>query len=188
MRYFIFLFSAILLFSCNKGTLNPTNLKRVVIFQVDYLTYAFQGGKEFAYFQDDTSTINLPIDSFYLPPSGTDGRLSITYTGDTIFDGFVSQNLVGEVEFPQNIDNQIHYFRNKEPLNLPDLSKFQIAFYDLVSEPIPYDSIWKSVSRLTKLQDYQFKNPIAKIGLFLYRPAQDPLFQNNWKWFVILKN
>jgi hypothetical protein len=188
MRYFTFLFFSILLFSCNKGTLDPTDLKRVVLFKVDFETYDFQGGKEFAYFENDTSTVKLPTSAFYTTPSATDGRLTIKYTEDTIFDGFVSQNGIGEVEFPQNIDNQIHFFRNKDRMDKPLDSKFEILFNDSADPLVPLDSIWHSISQLTKLQDYQVKNPTANIGIFLYRPSQDPANKKTWKWYVILKN
>jgi hypothetical protein len=187
MRYLVILIS-LFLFSCNKETLDPSKLKRVVMYQVDYLTYAFQGGKEFSYFENDTSTVILPLSASYLSPSETDGRLTISYINDTIFDGFVGLNTPGKVEFPQNMDNQIHFFRNELPMDKPDNSRFQTVFYDLVSEDIPYDSIWKSIARLTKVEIYQSRNNTANIGLFLYRPSFDPLFQKDWKWFVILKN
>ncbi len=158
------------------------------MYQVDYLTYAFQGGKEFSYFENDTSTQVLPLTASYLFPGSSDGRLTVRYTKDTIFDGFIGQNTLGKIEYPQNIDNQIHYFRNENPMEKPANSRFQTVFYDLVSEEIPYDSIWKSIERLMKVEIYMSRNNIANIGLFLYRPSFDPIYQKDWKWFVILKN
>lgn len=176
------------LFSCLKENLDPVNLKKVVMFQVDYKTYKFEGGKEFAYFENDTSTVNLPLNADYTPAS-PEGRLTVRYTSDTIFDGTIVWQGSGVKKYPVNIDNQIHYLRLDNKLSKPDDSRFQLAFYDLGLEPVKYDSIWNAISKLQMVNRYQMANATAKIGLFLYRPT-DGVSTNpgNWKWYVVMKN
>lgn len=181
---------SLVLFSCLKENLDPVNLDKVVILQVDYKTYQFEGGKEFSYFEQDTSTVNLPLTPLYNSPLVGDGRLSMLYAGDTIFDGTIMWNVDGGVKkYPENIDHQIHYLRMETKISKPDDSRFQVAFYDLGTEPIKYDSIWHDISDLQMVNRYLLNNTKAKIGLFLYRPKEGtPTNPGNWKWYVVLKN
>ncbi len=186
MKFLFFLILSVFLISCKKETLDPSGLKKVVLLQVDYLTYTFEGGKEFSYFENDTSTMQLPIQTFYPIPHN---RLTILYTEDTIFDGLQVLGGKGVRNFPQEIDPQIHYFRNKNSLETPIESRFQTIFYDLGAEPIPYDSIWKNIANLRIADNYQIANNTSKIGLFLFRPsASFTSSKEDWKWYIVMKN
>ena len=145
---------------CLKENLDPVNLDKVVLLQVDYGTYTFEGGKEFAYFHDDTSTVELPLDVLYNPVLPGPGRLSILYTGDTIFDGTMLWQQHGERQYPQNIDHQIHYLRLETQLSKPADSRFQVVYNDLVTEPA-YDSICNAISDLQMVNRYMLENAKA---------------------------
>lgn len=173
--------------SCLKENLDPVNLKKVVLLQIDYQSYTFEGGKEFSYFKNDTSTVDLPASASFLPPS-PNGRLTIFYTSDTLFDGTQIWQGTGKRNYPENIDNQIHYFRIENSLTKPADSKFQTIFYDLGAAPIQYDSIWGAIDKLDIVNRYQMRNSTAKIGIFLFRPSDGVLNPGDWKWYVILKN
>jgi hypothetical protein len=95
----LILLPALFLFSCLKENLDPVNIKKVVMLQVDYKTYKFEGGKEFAYFENDTSTVYLPLHVDYTP-AAPDGRLTVRYTEDTIFDGTTVWQGTGVVNYP----------------------------------------------------------------------------------------
>ncbi len=176
------------LFSCLKENLDPVNLEKIVMLQVDYKTYEFEGGKEFAYFEDDASTVELPLTAVY-SPAVPEGRLTMLYTGDTIFDGTTVWQGSGVRNYPENIDPQIHYLRLDTKVPKPDNSRFQQVFYDLGAEPIEYDKIWNAISNLQMVNRYLLDNSEAKIGLFLYRPTEGmPENPGNWKWYIVMKN
>ena len=186
MKFLCFLILSFVLLSCKKETLDPSDLKKVILLQVNYLNYKFEGGKEFSYFENDTSTIQLPINTFYDLAAN---RLTILYTNDTIFDGTEFPSGMGEINFPQEIDPQIHYFRNEfSKLDTPAESRFQKIYYGLEPEPVPFDSIWKNISNLTTADNYQTANNTAKIGYFLYRPNISSITKEDWKWFLVMKN
>ncbi len=173
--------------SCKHETLAPKGLKKVLLVQIDYNTFLFEGGKEFSYFENDNSKIELPIQSDFFP--GTTNRLTMLYLTDTIFEGIQSQTIgEGKRLYPTEIDPPIHYFRNKNPLDKPDTSHFQTLFYDLGTEVIPYDSIWNSISLLTIVSEYQNQNNTANIGLFLFRPTASSATKEDWKWYLVFKN
>ncbi|MGV3631063.1 MAG: hypothetical protein ACO1O6_07650 [Bacteroidota bacterium] len=179
---------SLVLFSCLKENLDPVNLDKIVMLQVDYKTYVFEGGKEFAYFQDDTSTVNLPLNALYTPALPNEGRLSMLYAGDTIFDGTTIWQGAGVRKYPENIDPQIHYLRLESKIDKPADSRFQVVFNDLGTEP-KYDSIWNAICKLQMVNRYLLNNVKSKIGLFLYRPTQGmPDNPGNWKWYVVMKN
>lgn len=185
----LFFALSLVLVSCLKENLDPVNLDKVVMLQVDYKTYKFEGGKEFAYFQNDTSTVELPLTALYNPALPDNGRLSMLYAGDTIFDGTTVWQGTGVRQYPENIDHQIHYLRLETKLTKPADSRFQVAFYDLGAESIKYDSIWGAISDLQMVNRYLLENAKSKIGLFLYRPTEGTASNpGNWKWYVVMKN
>ncbi|MCE3296553.1 MAG: hypothetical protein K0R65_2267 [Crocinitomicaceae bacterium] len=186
-RTLLFFALSLILFSCLKENLDPVNLDKIVMLQIDYKTGEFEGGKEFAYFHD-TSTVELPLTALYDPVLPDTGRLSMLYAGDTIFDGTMVWQGAGERKYPENIDDPVHYIKLESPLTKPIDSRFQVAFNDLGIEP-DYDSIWNAISNLQMVNRYQLENVDSKIGLFLYRPTQGTADNpGDWKWYVILKN
>lgn len=194
MKYLfcLLVFCSLVLSSCLKENLDPSALDKVLLLQVDYKTYTFEGGKEFSYFEEDNSTVDLPITKLYnnsLP--GQDGRLTIKYTTDTIFDGTLKWDVSGERLFPITIDNQIHYMRLENKMAKPDTSRFQIIHYDLSGVPIDYDSVWLAIAKIQKVSSYLLQNKNSKIGLFLYRPREGASIAENpgdWKWYLIFKD
>lgn len=192
-RNSLIIFSLIFLFfSCGKESLNKYNLKRVLILQIDKKTYKFEGGKEFSYFENDTSTVNLPLNYAYSPSSpGVVGRLTLKYMTDTIFDGTTVYGGGSGVKlYPEELDEKIHYLVLENNIPVPAESRFQTVFYDLVGEPIYVDSIWGAIQRLSIVNSYLYENTKAKIGLVLYRPSEGTPSNTNgdWKWYVIMKN
>lgn len=191
MKTFIIFFCSIILFtSCLKENLDSGSLDKILMVQVDYKEYKFEGGKEFSYFENDTSTVFLPLTAEAETASpGVDGKLIMRYTNDTIFHGSSKwQNGSGEKLFPVNIDNQIHYEKLVNKMAIPDLDRFQVQFNDLTTVPINYDSIWLAVSKVKLINTYLMQNSKSKIGMFLYRPSQGVENPGDWKWYLVFKN
>lgn len=194
MKHILFLvLIAFLANSCLKENLDTTNLDKIVVFKIDYKTYNFEGGKEFSYFENDNSTTVLPITTLpNIPNSGsTNGRLTVLYTNDTIFDGTMIWQGQGKVNYLTNLDSPTNYYKLDFNVTKPADSCFQICFYDLGAEPIKYDSIWGAISKISLVNDYRLRNSTAKIGLFLYRPSDGfptPNQNGDWKWYVVMKN
>lgn len=190
MRKLLIVLGLFAALSCNKKEkLDPTDIKKVILLQVDYQTYQFDGGKEFSYFLNDTSTVKLPVNVNFVNPV-PNGRLTVKYgsSNDTLFDGTVIDPTGGKRQFPQNIDNQIHYYKLDFALTKPADSRFQTIYCDLAT-PIDYSAIWGAISKLQIVESYQQNNPTANIGIFLYRPSSgvaDP-GPGDWKWYVVLK-
>lgn len=183
---------SLLLFSCLKENLDKNQLKRVMVLQIDKKTYKFEGGKEFSYFENDTSTVNLPLSHTYSSSSpGIEGRLTVKYMSDTIFDGTtVYGGGSGHRNYPVSIDDKVHFLVLDNNIAMPEESRFDTVFYDLVGEPIYLDSIWGAIRKLSLVNTYLNGNVKAKIGLVLYRPSEGIPSNSNadWKWYVILKS
>lgn len=162
--------------------------KKVVLLQVDYDDFAFNCGKEFSYFEDSSLGIDLPVDSTIVF-SGNTTRITMLYGDlhDTIFDGTQIYQGTGSKEYPDNMDNQIFYYRTETTLPNPTPETYQLLYYDQGTAPIPYDSIWKELAKLQLVQQYRSSNPNSKIGLFLYRPS-DVEATTDWKWYVVLRD
>lgn len=191
MKVFSLFVLSFLLFSCLKENLDKDELKRVVLLQIDAKTYKFEGGKEFAYFDEDTSTVDLPVSITSASSSpGVEGFLTLKYLADTIFDGTMQYGgFSGQRRYPFEIDNQIHYLRLDNNIAMPIESRFQTLYYDLGTEEIHYDSIWTAVRKLYIVNSYLNTNIKAKIGLFLYRPSEGVVSNpGNWKWYIVMKS
>ena len=162
--------------------------KKVVLLQIDYDNYAFNSGKEFSYFLTSSNATTLPIDST-INSNFPNTRITMQYgdSHDTIFDGTEVFQGTGFKSYPANMDSQIFYYRIDNPIAMPDTSVFQLAYYDLGTQAIPYDSIWKGISKLQLVEQYRTKNPTSKIGLFLFRPSYG-ISTADWKWYVIMRD
>jgi hypothetical protein len=191
MKIIICFFSLIFLFnSCKqKDQLQPSKLKKVFLVKIDYLKNKFEGGKEFSYFTDDSNSefINVTVDKII---NDTIKQLIFKYgtSLDTIFSATEVINGQGEIIYPNNFDSFIYYFKlDGYDLSKPDNSTFQTLYSEIAEENIPYDSIWKAVSNLEKVETYRNLNSSAKIGLFLIRPSLVSQNPGDWKWYLIFK-
>lgn len=181
----------LLLSSCLKENLDKNTLKRAMILQVDAKTFKFEGGKEFSYFGEDTSKIVIPTSFDYNTSSpGIEGRLVVRYMSDTIFNGTTTwQTTSGKLQFPQVMDDAVHFRTLDNNIAKPIDSRFHTIFHDLQGTAIPYDSIWTAVRKLNIVNEYLFTNTKANIGVFLYRPSEGvPSNPGDWKWYLVFKN
>ncbi|MBI2259274.1 MAG: hypothetical protein HYU67_10305 [Flavobacteriia bacterium] len=186
--YFLLLLTSIILFSCKEDKLKPSTLKKVILLEIDYLKNKFEGGKEFSYFTDNSQGSDLPIIvKEYI--NNTSKRITFLYgdKADTIFDATEIVDGQGEILYPNNFDSYIFYYKlDSYTVSQPSEDFFQILYHDS-SDPIPFDSIWKTVSNLKTVESYRNKNPSSKIGLILIRPSLVTQNPGDWKWLLILR-
>lgn len=189
MKFYLYFIVVVFSFSCKKDEeLKPEQLKKVLMIKVDYRLNKFLGGKEFSFFVDNSNSDSLNIIKSYVI-NDTIGTLTLKYGAnkDTIFSGTEITNGQGKVIYPTSFDNSIFYFKLQGTTVLKPLNeRFQVLYHDL-PEAIQYDSIWKAVNNLEIISNYLSKNPVSKIGLFLFRPSVVALNPGDWKWFLIFK-
>lgn len=189
MRFLLILSVFVFTLSCDKDDeLEPSKLKKVLLLKINYLNYKFSGGKEFAFTANESSSDTLTIFKNYTTNDSV-SKLTLTYgiNYEPLFEGTEIINGQGKIIYPSSFDNSLFYYKISSPLTKPENSKFQLFHTSLPSVPIQYDSIWKAISNLEIVQNYQTQNPTSRIGLFLFRPsvvAQNP---GDWKWFLIFR-
>jgi hypothetical protein len=181
---------AFLMFSCSSDSepivLNEVN--KVILLKVDFLTNAFEGGKELEFSTSESFTIS----STYNPP-GDFGDIQLYYSelDEMIFDGTIIWLGNGAISYPEEIDAAENFSRLDENLELPESSMFETVMYDQFAyypENIDYSGIWNSIGNLEIVQNYRNSNPQGKINLFLYTPSVGAGEPSEWDWYIYIKN
>lgn len=177
------------LISCSKDnddTITPsTNQNNVLVLKVDYNTNTFEGGKELSF----SSTIsNMTVINQYVPPSDF-GSIKLIYQelNETLFDGTIVWNGLGQMNFPQNLLNANQFDRVLTADYVSPNSGFENVF-NPNNATYNYNSIWASVQSLVKVRQYLISNPNATVKIFLYTPSVGIGNPAEWDWIVILKN
>lgn len=177
------------LISCSKDnddTITPsTNQNNVLVLKVDYNTNTFEGGKELSF----SSTIsNMTVINQYVPPSDF-GSIKLIYQelNETLFDGTIVWNGLGQMNFPQNFLNANQFDRVLTADYVSPNSGFENVF-NPNNATYNYNSIWASVQSLVKVRQYLISNPNATVKIFLYTPSVGIGNPAEWDWIVILKN
>lgn len=177
------------LFSCSNDetiTNEPTdNANKVMVLKVDYLTNQFEGGKELIF---DADSYAMTLNNEYVQPADF-GSLKLTYAelNETIFDGTIVWNGLGQMTFPQNLLAANQFERVLTADYIVPASGFENVFnpdnitYD-------YDSVWLHVQGLVKVREYLLSNPTATVKLFLYTPSVGIGNPEEWDWIIIMKN
>jgi hypothetical protein len=177
------------LISCSKDNddiITPsTNQNNVLVLKVDYNTNTFEGGKELSF----SSTIsNMTVINQYVPPSDF-GSIKLIYQelNETLFDGTIVWNGLGQMNFPQNFLNANQFDRVLTADYVSPNSGFENVF-NPNNATYNYNSIWASVQSLVKVRQYLISNPNATVKIFLYTPSVGIGNPAEWDWIVILKN
>lgn len=165
----------------------PNEANKVVLLKVDYLTNAFEGGKELEF----PASTDFTISTTYNNPSDFgDVQLYYSEVNEKIFDGTIVWMGTGEATYPTAIDLP-YTFPLGNNLPLPNTGMFEKVMYDqfaIYPDSIDYSGIWNSIHNLEVVSDYQNSNPNGKINLFLYTPSVGIGNPADWDWYVILKN
>jgi len=174
----------LILLGCTKDD-ELINSNRIVLLKVDYMTEVFEGGKEIILSNNSPDTDTLPINVIYYPP-GDFGNITLYYqpTNEMIFDGSIIWMGTGHINFPEEFDSAESFSKLETEIEQPEISEFQIIFYELNYQPIDYTEIWSAINKLEIVSDYLKSN--KKIGLFLYTPSVGVGDPNEWDWFVIM--
>lgn len=188
-NYLIILTLAFILFSCSKEedeTIIPeVNQNNVLILKVDYNTNAFEGGKELTF---ATTSPTMTVSNQYVQPADF-GSLKLIYSelNETIFDGTIVWNGLGQMNFPQNMlpANQFEYVLTAD--YIVPASGFENVF-NPDNTNYNYEPMWISIQGLVKVREYMQSNPTATVKVFLYTPSVGFGNPEEWDWIVILKN
>ncbi|MCW4468221.1 hypothetical protein OGH69_04515 [Flavobacterium sp. MFBS3-15] len=172
------------------STNQPAGNNKVLLLKVDLLTNTFEGGKELSFEEADTFTITPE----YVSPADF-GSIKLKYeeTGETIFDGTIHWNGLGEMSYPAALDAPSSFAVMDNEIAMPASSDIVHVEYGDGETGFPFltidhEAIWESISHLQLVEDYRARNPNAKVNIFLYAPSVGIGDPADWDWFVILKN
>ncbi len=185
-----------LCFGCSSDENNPQNQttdlaapqNKVVLLKVDFLTHAFEGGKELTF----ESAANFSIASEYQPPSDFGGiTLKYAELDQPLFEGTIFWMGLGQMTYPTALDGATNFSTTIDPVQIPSESMFATVNYTefpYYPETIAYTEIWNAIKNLQIVAQYRSSNPNSEIDLFLYTPSVGIGNPADWDWFVILKN
>lgn len=168
----------------------PADGNNVLLLQVDYASYAFEGGRELNFADASDFTITHEYNS-----PGDFGDITLLYeeVNDTIFSGTIVWDGAGEITHPESMAAPTT-FDTGSAIATPPASDF--IFIDYMAEdsenPTPqeinHEAIWAAISNLDKVAEYRAANPEAKIHLLMYARSVGMFLPANADWIVILKN
>lgn len=191
MKTKILTFTAIVLtlISCSKDndeTIIPTtNPNNVLVLKVDYNTNQFEGGKELSF--TNTAT-NMTVINQYVSPADF-GSIKLKYQelNETLFDGTIVWNGLGQINYPQNLLDSNQFDRVMTADYVTPISGFENVF-NPNNSTYNYNTIWTSVQSLVKVRQYLISNPNATVKIFLYTPSVGIGNPAEWDWIIIMKN
>ena len=191
MKTKILTFTAIVLtlISCSKDndeTIIPTTYpNNVLVLKVDYNTNQFEGGKELSF--TNTAT-NMTVTNQYVSPSDF-GSIKLKYQelNETLFDGTIVWNGLGQINYPQNLLDANLFDRVMTADYVSPISGFENVF-NPNNSTYNYNTIWTSVQSLVKVRQYLISNPNATVKIFLYTPSVGIGNPAEWDWIIIMKN
>jgi hypothetical protein len=178
-----------LAFGCAEDDATPGNIaqNKVVLLQVDYLTNAFEGGKELIF--SDAEDFNITYN--YNAP-GDFGDITLTYdeVNQPLFAGTIIWMGSGVRSFPESIDAAAAFPALQSAVAMPDAEDFEIVNYTGYPYPenITLQPLWEAIDNLQIVKDYRTANPSAKVHVFLYTPSVGEGNPAEWDYYIVLKN
>lgn len=165
----------------------PKSQNKVLLLKVDYLTQAFEGGKELIY--PDSPSFNLTYN--YQSP-GDFGSLTLLYTevGQPIFSGTIIWMGLGAMQYPQSLW-PASAFATVGDLPMPgpnDYFVIEQQSENFLPDIVPMSQIWDAVKNLQVVHQYRASNPNTPVRLFIYTPSVGVGDPADWDYFAILKN
>ena len=172
----------------NDQQLEAAPENKVALLKVDFLTNAFEGGKELTF----ASAANFNIASEYQSPADFGGiTLKYAELNQTFFEGTIFWNGLGQMTYPSTLADVNSFPTIINPVEMPSESMFATVNYTefpYYPETIPYTEIWNAVHKLQIVAQFRASNPNSQVNLFLYTPSVGIGDPADWDWFVILKN
>ena len=168
--------------------IDETVTNKVLLLKVDFLTSAFEGGKELTFADEDDFTISTTYNS-----PGDFGDVSLNYSelNQPLFAGTIHWMGLGEMTYPESLENVEFFTPVTDPVAMPDVSLFAPVMYSeypTYPETIDYAALWDAVDNLLMVKEYRMSNPNAQINVFLYTPSVGVGNPAEWDWFIILKS
>ena len=169
---------------CDEPLPAPANANDVLFLQVDYLTNAFEGGKEFSF---PTPTPTFTITNQYDQP-GDFGGVKLTYAelNEPLFDGTIIWLGCGQMNFPQNLLPASRFDTVATRGVVMPSAGFENVF-NPGNQSLDYITPWRSAQRLVKVRQYLAANPGTTVKLFLYTPSVGVGNPADWNWILFLK-
>lgn len=179
-------------FSCKEDQvpqLNEFTGNRLAMLQVDYLTYAFEGGFEYEF---DVDSEGFTVSGEY-KPAGDFGWVKLYYDElDTlIFSGTIIWMGTGERNTPELIVDAAEFDFLEEAVTLPSPELFSGEVEGAWTTEFTDEekgNIWGSIANLELVHAYREMNPTSKVQIFLYQPSVGDGNPAEWDWLVFLKN
>lgn len=156
----------------------------VVLLQVNYTDFEFEGGIELFLHSEFNDSDTLPIRVDYVPP-GDFGSLGLYYEpkNEPIFKGTIVWSGVGKSMYPHNLYRSEKFLMLQDPIGMPDSDDFQILFPE-EGVDYPLDSIWNSINHLAIVSRYLESG--KKVGVFRYTRSVGMGDPDEWDWYVVM--
>lgn len=175
------------LISCsdNETRTSSSCPNNVLLLKVDYNTNTFEGGKELTF---TTPSPTMTVINEYVAPSDF-GSIKLIYQelNETLFDGTIVWNGLGEMTYPQNLLDANQFERVLTTDYVTPSAGFENIF-NPDNTTYDYEPIWTSVQGLVKVRQYLTSNPNATVKIFLYTPSVGIGNPEEWDWIIMLKN
>jgi len=188
MKKWMFILLVGLLSSClddnDDDYLYHTHHNSVILLQVNYTDFVFEGGIELFLHSEFNESEEIPISVDYDPP-GDFGNISLYYEPkeELLFDGSIVWAGKGKRKFPEYIYAPGKFLELDTRIDTPVDDKFQIIFAE-EGVDYPLESIWNSINNLSIVNRYLKSG--KKIGIFRYTPSVGVGDPNEWDWYVIM--
>lgn len=163
----------------------PETENRILLLKVDYLTSAFEGGKELSMHDNNYQADSLPLTIDYKSP-GDFGSITLYFqpTGQRIFDGTIVWMGCGEMNYPASLNDASEFSSISNPVAMPDSTGFQIV-HEIYPADFDKSSLWDAVSKLDIVRRYMEAG--NKVGIFLYSPSVGVGDPADWDYFLIFR-
>ncbi len=188
----LMLFTALSILSCSEDNddnlIAENNTNKVALLKVDFLTNAFEGGKELTF----ESSSSFTIETSYQAP-GDFGSVQLMYDelDQPLFDGTIIWMGLGERLYPESLQNVGDFETISEPVEMPSEAMFENVMYSEFAyypDDLDYSLLWDSIKNLKIVEDYTSNNPNAMIKVFLYTPSVGIGNPADWDYYLILKS
>ena len=155
---------------------------KLLVVQIDYETYKFEGASEQFLLSDFTTVDTLPLASNYSLP-GDFGNVAFNYQpkNELVFDGSIIWMGTGQLKFP-TIKSASNFSRGSQVAVRPDTTGFQFLQPAVMTQNYDLDSIWMDVAELEIVNEYLKSH--KKVGLFLYTPSVGAGNPADWNWYL----
>ncbi len=159
---------------------------KVLMLKIKFSDTSFVGGIEYMYNQP-ANDFNIEI-NYDVLTSNTAVSLKYQELNRTLFYGTILQNGVGEMTFPEVLDDaQFFDTVSTEDFVFPTHHLWPLENYTLFTFEYAY-MLWQRVQKLVKVREYLQSNPTQKVYFYLYRPNYNNLNPETAYWLVFLKN